>query len=132
MARDAWTGRVARELDHGSAKEVFMTTGRRIALGIVLVSFTALTAYAIEQYGFAGSLAACFANAATTTLFVDASIALGLVVMWMWDDARAQGRSWLPYALLTLVFGSVGPLLYLVSGGTARRGARVADGSVAA
>jgi hypothetical protein len=109
-----------------------MTTGRRIALGIVLVSFTALTAYAIEQYGLAGSLALCFANAATTTLFVDASIALGLVVMWMWDDAHAQGRSWLPYALLTLVFGSVGPLLYLVSGGTARRDARLADGSVAA
>jgi hypothetical protein len=109
-----------------------MTTGRRIALGIVLASFTALTAYAIEQHGLAGSLELCFANAATTTLFVDASIALGLLVMWMWDDARAHGRAWLPYALLTLVFGSVGPLLYLVSGGTARRSARIADGSAAA
>jgi len=109
-----------------------MTTGRRIALGIVLASFTALTAYVIALHGFAGSLALCFANAATTTLFVDACIALGLIVMWMWDDARAHGRSWLPYALLTLVFGSVGPLLYLVSGGSGRRSARVADGSLAA
>ena len=97
-----------------------MTTGRRIALGIVLACFTALTAYAIARHGFAGSLALCFTNAATTTLFADACIALGLIVMWMWDDARAHGRSWLPFALLTLVFGSVGPLLYLVSGGTAR------------
>jgi Terpene cyclase DEP1 len=109
-----------------------MTTGRRIVLGTVLASFTALTAYAIEQHGLAGSLALCFANAATTALFADASIALGLLVMWMWDDARAQGRSWLPYALLTLVLGSVGPLLYLLSGGSGRRSARIADGSVAA
>ena len=109
-----------------------MTTGRRIVLGIVLASFTALTAYAIEQHGLAGSLALCFANAATTALFADASIALGLLMMWMWDDARAQGRSWLPYALLTLVLGSVGPLLYLLSGGTGRRSAQVTDGSLAA
>jgi hypothetical protein len=109
-----------------------MTTGRRIALGIVLASFMALTAYAIERYGFAGSLELCFANAATTTLFVDACIALGLVVMWMVEDARTQGRSWLPYALLTLVFGSVGPLVYLVSGRAGWRSAGVVDGSIVA
>jgi hypothetical protein len=129
---DAWTGGVARELDRRVGKEVSMTTGRRIVLGIVLASFTALTAYAIERHGLAGSLALCFANAATMALFADACIALGLIVMWMWDDARAQGRAWLPYALLTLAFGSVGPLLYLVSSGTGRRSARVADGSLAA
>src|SRR5215475_790972 len=109
-----------------------MTTGRRIALGIVLASFTALTAYAIEQHGLAGSLELCFANAATTTLFVDASIALGLLMMWMWDDARAQGRPCPPYALLTLVLGGAGPLLYRVAGGAARRGAGVAEGGAGA
>ena len=109
-----------------------MTTGRRIALGIVLANFSAMTAYAIYRYGFAGSLALCFANAATTTLFVDACIALGLVAMWMWQDARARGRSWLPYALLTIGFGSVGPLLYLITGRGGDPMVRVADGSVAA
>jgi MFS superfamily sulfate permease-like transporter len=93
-----------------------MTRGIRIALGIVLADFSALTAYSVHEYGFAGSLAACFANVATTTLFVDASIALSLVAAWMWDDARRRGRAWLPYALLTLGFGSIGPLLYLVAG----------------
>jgi high-affinity Fe2+/Pb2+ permease len=97
-----------------------MTNAGRIALGIVLADFAALTAYTIDRYGFAQSLALCFANLATTTLFIDASIALGLVAVWMWRDARAQGRAWLPYALLTLAFGSVGPLCYLVLGG--RRG----------
>ncbi len=93
-----------------------MTNGRRIALGIVLADFAALTAYTIYTYGFEGSLALCFANLATTTLFADACIALGLVAAWMWEDARAHGRAWLPYALLTLAFGSVGPLSYLVLG----------------
>jgi uncharacterized protein DUF2834 len=94
-----------------------MTTGRRIALGIVLADFSALTAYAVYTYGLAGSLALCFANAATTTLFADATIALGLIAAWMWDDARANGRRWLPYALATVLLGSVGPLVYLVTGG---------------
>jgi hypothetical protein len=109
-----------------------MTTGRRIALGFVLASFSAMTGYAIHRYGFAGSLALCFANAATTTLFADACIALGLVAMWMWEDARARGRSWLPYALLTIGFGSIGPLLYLVTGRGGDTTVRVADGSAAA
>jgi len=99
-----------------------MTTGRRIVLGIVFADFTTLTAYTIWREGFAGSLALVFANVATTTLFVDASIALSLFALWMWEDARAQGRRWLPYALLTLGFGSVGPLLYLLLGRDAAGG----------
>ncbi len=109
-----------------------MTRGLRIALGFVLAAFAALTAYTVHRYGAAESLALCFTNAATVTLFVDASIALGLIVIWMWQDARARGRSWLPYALLTVTAGSVGPLLYLVAGRSAGTGARASDGSLAA
>jgi hypothetical protein len=109
-----------------------MTRGLRIALGFVLANFAALTAYTIHRYGVAESLAMCFANAATVTLFVDACIALGLITMWMWQDARAHGRSWLPYALLTIATGSVGPLLYLVTGHRAGTGAHASDGSLAA
>jgi uncharacterized protein DUF2834 len=99
-----------------------MTRGIRIVLGIVLADFSALTAYAIYQYGVAGIFTLCLANAATTTAFVDLSIALSLVVAWMWDDARRRGRAWLPYALVTLALGSIGPLLYLVVGGVERPG----------
>jgi hypothetical protein len=109
-----------------------MTRGLRIALGFVLANFAALTAYTVHRYGAAESLAMCFANAATITLFADASIALGLITMWMWQDARARGRSWLPYALLTLTTGSVGPLLYLVTGRSAGTGTHASDGSLAA
>ena len=42
------------------------------------------------------------------------AIALSLIIAWMWQDARERGVSAMPYVLLTLGFGSVGPLLYLL------------------
>ncbi len=54
------------------------------------------------------------ANWATRVMFFDLSIALGLFVVWMVQDAHARGGSWLPYALVTLFFGAAGPLLYLI------------------
>jgi len=41
-------------------------------------------------------------------------IALSLVMVWMWQDARKQGIAPLPYVILTLTLGSIGPLCYLV------------------
>ncbi len=45
----------------------------------------------------------------------DLALALGLVLVWMWHDARARGRRFVPWLLLTLVAGSFGPLLYLLA-----------------
>jgi hypothetical protein len=86
----------------------------RIALSFVLVDFSALTAWAVAEHGPAGVLALALANTVTVTLFVDLAIALGLVAVWMWQDARDRGVTPLPYVVLTLTLGSVGPLLYLV------------------
>lgn len=85
----------------------------RLGYGVVLADFSALTAYAVYRHGFVGVFEQLFANAATITLFVDVCIALGLVGLWMIRDARERGGSALPYVLLTIGFGSVGPLLYL-------------------
>ena len=93
---------------------------KQIALAVVLADFAALTAYVVAQFGIVGLFAAAFANWATTLIMVDLTIALSLVMAWMWQDARQQGVSPIPYVLLTLGFGSVGPLLYLV-----RRAGRV-------
>jgi hypothetical protein len=87
---------------------------KQIALAVVLFDFAALTAYVVAQYGIVGLYDAVFANWATTLVMVDLTIALTMVVAWMWQDARQRGVSPIPYALLTLAFGSVGPLLYLV------------------
>ena len=87
---------------------------KQIALAVVLFDFAALNAYAIAQHGLVGIFELAFANAATTLVFVDLTIALGLVMAWMWQDARQHDIGPIPYVLLTLGLGSVGPLLYLI------------------
>jgi hypothetical protein len=87
---------------------------KQIILGLVLLDFTGLTAYAVYSYGLAGFFDAVTANIATTCAFVDLVIALSLIVVWMWQDARDRGWSPMPYVLLTLGLGSVGPLVYLI------------------
>jgi hypothetical protein len=88
--------------------------GKQLGLGLVLADFSALTAYAVYQYGFVGVYEIVFSNAVTITLFADLCIALTMVLAWMWRDARDRGWNVVPYALLLLAFGSVGPLLYLM------------------
>ena len=99
---------------------------KQIGLSVVLAGFSALTAYAVWQVGFVGVFELVLANVATTTAFVDLVIALSLVLAWMWQDARARGASFLPYAILTLGLGSIGPLLYLIRREGSAEAARLA------
>jgi uncharacterized protein DUF2834 len=87
---------------------------KQIALAVVLADFSALTAYAVAQYGIVGIFEQAFANVATITLTADLTIALTMVIAWMWQDARRLDISPIPYVVLTLGFGSVGTLLYLI------------------
>jgi hypothetical protein len=87
---------------------------KQIALAVVLADFAALNAYAVSQFGLIGLFEQVFANSATILVMADLTIALSMVVVWMWQDARQHDISPLPYALLTAGLGSVGPLLYLI------------------
>ena len=87
---------------------------KQLSVEIVLIAFSIFSAYAVYQYGYIGLLEQGLANAATIQIFLDLTIALSLVLWWMWQDARKQGISPLPYIVLTLTLGSIGPLLYLV------------------
>lgn len=87
---------------------------KQIILGLVLLDFTGLTAYAVYSYGLVGFFDAVTANVATVCAFADLMIALSLIVVWMWQDARDRGWSPIPYVLLTLGLGSIGPLVYLI------------------
>jgi len=85
-----------------------------VGLWVVLADFTALTAFAVWQFGIVGLFDAAFANVATITVFADLVISLSLVMIWMTGDARQRGASALPYVVTTLLLGSIGPLLYLI------------------
>ncbi|QHF45176.1 DUF2834 domain-containing protein [Pseudomonas sp. S35] len=53
----------------------------------------------------------------TAQVVIDLYLMAVLACVWMYRDARGRGRSVLsvlPYFLLTAVFVSVGPLLYIV------------------
>ena len=83
-------------------------------LAIVLADFSILNAYVLYQYGYGGFVELVMANAATVAVLVDLTIALSLIAVWMWNDAKGRGISALPYLGITLVLGSIGPLLYLL------------------
>jgi hypothetical protein len=87
---------------------------RKLVLWTLLVDFSALTAWAVYQHGLVEIFELAFSSWGSALLFVDLTIALGLVLVWMYGDARERGLSFLPYAALTLAFGSVGPLAYLI------------------
>ena len=60
----------------------------------------------------------------TAQVVIDLYLMAVLACVWMYRDARARGKSRvsvLPYWLITAVFVSVGPLLYLVVNGFRHR-----------
>ncbi len=87
---------------------------KQIALAVLLADFVAFSAYAIAQHGYVGLFMHQLANAAGLQVLFDLMIALGIVMVWMWHDARRHDINPVPYVLLTLGLGSIGPLAYLV------------------
>ncbi|MEC4724175.1 DUF2834 domain-containing protein [Shewanella sp. D64] len=52
----------------------------------------------------------------TAQVVIDLYIMAGLALAWMYQDIKNRGKTikhWLPYAVVTLLFVSMGPLLYL-------------------
>lgn len=63
----------------------------------------------------------------TAQVVIDLYLLATLAGVWMYTDARKRGRSALsvaPYLLLTAIFVSIGPLLYLVVRGLQDRQSR--------
>ena len=87
----------------------------RILLVVTLVLFGALTSVAVWHPGYRGAFETMFQSWAGVQVLVDLAITLVLVLVWMWRDAQVLKRSVWPYVLITLVAGSFGPLLYLLT-----------------
>ena len=65
---------------------------------------------------------ALLARPDTAQVVIDLYLMAGLAGCWMMRDNRVRGRAGiavLPYLMLTVMFVSLGPLLYLVTRGVA-------------
>ena len=95
----------------------------RLLLASVLALFLAATVFTVAQVGYLGFFELAAANWATRLMFLDLAITLGIILGWMYRDARVHDMTFVPYAVVTLCFGAAGPLLYLLrrpaGGGTA-------------
>jgi len=85
---------------------------------ILLLLFTGYTAYAmsIAQQSLLSFGYQLISSPDTAQVVFDLYIMAFLDITWIYQDSKNLGRSnlyFLPFALLTLVFVSVGPLLYL-------------------
>lgn len=88
---------------------------KKLLLALVLADFVAVNILAMATGGLDG-LIAFFAEGDLYTALVcfDLTIALSVAVAFIWKDAKARGVSPMPYAVLTVLTGSIGPLVYLL------------------
>lgn len=87
----------------------------RHLLILTLVLFGALSAAALWQHSYWGILEPHLQSFGGAQVLADLVIALSLVGLWMWRDAKATGRNIWPWIALTLTMGSFGPLIYLLT-----------------
>ena len=78
------------------------------------MGFLTLNIFVVFQDGYIGFIDAVLVNNATIAVLVDLCMALSLVLIWMWKDVRKRETTPLLRTILTLFFGSIGPLLYLI------------------
>jgi hypothetical protein len=86
---------------------------------ILLVLFVGYTGYtmSIAEQSLLSFGYQLISSPDTAQVVIDLYIMAILALAWMYQDNKNRGKTvkhWLPYALVTLVFVSVGPLLYLV------------------
>ncbi|MEE4204302.1 MAG: hypothetical protein V2I45_11775 [Halieaceae bacterium] len=88
---------------------------------LMLILLTAITAWALMNGGITGILS-FHQSPGGWQVFIDLVISLLLLLTFIVPHARARARNPWPWVALTLVAGSFGPLLYLISDRAGWRG----------
>ena len=88
---------------------------KKVLISLVWLGFAALNFVGFLEAGYSGLFEYLKQmNVYGWILFVDLLIALTMVLIWVWKDARAHGRNPWPYTLLTVALGSLGTMLYVL------------------
>ncbi|MBZ5708176.1 hypothetical protein [Nannocystis pusilla] len=95
---------------------------RQIVLAVLALDFLALSAYVVANHGYVGMFVELFSTWPGILTGVDLTLALLMIMSWMLVDARKHGLGVVPYLAVTLAFGSLGPLAYLIRRERALRG----------
>ena len=88
---------------------------RLFILLLVIAVFGMLSTLALIDVGYLGILAPHFRSLGEGQVLADLVILATLACVWMVKDAPERGLPAWPFILLTLVLGSFGPLIYLVT-----------------
>ncbi len=91
----------------------------KIAPLIILLLFSAYTIFtmSIAEQSLLSFGYQLITSPDTAQVVIDLYIMAMLAIVWMYQDTKSRGKSityCLPFALITMVFVSIGPLLYLV------------------
>ena len=90
------------------------STIRTMAI-VTLILFGILTGVAIWEDGLGGIFGAITHSWGSLQIFVDLVIALTFIMVWMYRDAKEQGRNPWPWIVATLAVGAFAPLVYLLT-----------------
>lgn len=83
-------------------------------LWLVALVFAAFSLWVLMKIGYLGIWRGGFANLGSLQITVDLVIACMIATGFIARDCQAQCRTWWPWALLTLIAGSIGLLAYLL------------------
>ncbi len=86
---------------------------KKAALFFVLADFTAYSVWVAANGGSLGEVLGLFSvNPWIGQVTLDLVIALSMVSVWIYRDAKANDRNPIPWLLATACIGSIAPLAY--------------------
>ena len=88
---------------------------QRTILIVVLILFGALSAVALWFDGVLGIFGSITHSWGSVQIYVDLVIALAIICVWMYRDAKSSGQNPWPWIVMTALIGVFGPLVYLIS-----------------
>lgn len=89
----------------------------KILLILVLALFSAYTGWVAWEFGYLSVFEVSLREHPSTQAIIDLWIACGLLFLIIFADHLRSGRPlihFVPFAIVTSIFGAIGPLLYFI------------------